>query len=136
MKTLCLNFSIWGLLSFTENGMAGKVQNWAMVRNQFVTDDKIKARIEKYEHLIWPPKQVNCDSSIYLFHAKSLNIKNVSPFAIFWFCTIFCQIIIFSKRNHRISIQFYFFCNLDDISFSIWCRDCLLRLVSILFSYR
>ena len=29
-----------------------KVQNWAMVRNQLVTDDKIKARIEKYEHLI------------------------------------------------------------------------------------
>ena len=27
-----------------------KVQNWAMVRNQLVTDDKIKARIEKYEH--------------------------------------------------------------------------------------
>ena len=29
-----------------------KVQNWAMVRNQLVTDDKIKARIEKYEHPI------------------------------------------------------------------------------------
>ena len=29
-----------------------KVQNWAVVRNQLVTDDKIKARIEKYEHLI------------------------------------------------------------------------------------
>ncbi len=29
-----------------------KVQNWAMVRNQLSTDDKIKARIEKYEHLI------------------------------------------------------------------------------------
>ena len=29
-----------------------KVQNRAMVRNQLVTDDKIKARIEKYEHLI------------------------------------------------------------------------------------
>ena len=29
-----------------------KVQNWAMVRNQLVTDDKIKARIEKYEHMI------------------------------------------------------------------------------------
>lgn len=29
-----------------------KVQNWAMVRNQLATDDKIKARIEKYEHLI------------------------------------------------------------------------------------
>lgn len=30
-----------------------KVQNWAMVRNQLATNDKIKARIEKYEHLIW-----------------------------------------------------------------------------------
>lgn len=29
-----------------------RVQNWAMVRNQLITDDKIKARIEKYEHLI------------------------------------------------------------------------------------
>ena len=29
-----------------------KVQNWAMVRNQLATNDKIKARIEKYEHLI------------------------------------------------------------------------------------
>ena len=31
---------------------SSKVQNWAMVRNQLSTDDKIKARIEKYEHLI------------------------------------------------------------------------------------
>lgn len=30
-----------------------KVQNWAMVRNQLATNDQIKARIEKYEHLIW-----------------------------------------------------------------------------------
>ena len=30
-----------------------KVQNWAMVQNQLATNDKIKARIEKYEHLIW-----------------------------------------------------------------------------------
>ena len=29
-----------------------KVQNRAMVRNQLATNDKIKARIEKYEHLI------------------------------------------------------------------------------------
>lgn len=29
-----------------------KVQNWGMVRNQLATNDKIKARIEKYEHLI------------------------------------------------------------------------------------
>ena len=29
-----------------------KVQNWAMVRNQLATNYKIKARIEKYEHLI------------------------------------------------------------------------------------
>ena len=29
-----------------------KVQNWAMVRNQLVTNDKIKACIEKYEHMI------------------------------------------------------------------------------------
>ena len=29
-----------------------KVQNWAMVRNQLATNGKIKARIEKYEHLI------------------------------------------------------------------------------------
>ena len=29
-----------------------KVQNWAMVRNQLATNDKIKTRIEKYEHLI------------------------------------------------------------------------------------
>ena len=29
-----------------------KVQNWALVRNQLATNDKIKARIEKYEHLI------------------------------------------------------------------------------------
>ena len=29
-----------------------KVQNWAMVQNQLATNDKIKARIEKYEHLI------------------------------------------------------------------------------------
>ena len=29
-----------------------KVQNWAMVKNQLATNDKIKARIEKYEHLI------------------------------------------------------------------------------------
>ena len=29
-----------------------KIQNWAMVRNQLVTNDKIKARIEKYEHMI------------------------------------------------------------------------------------
>ena len=29
-----------------------KVQNWAMVRNQLITDEKIKARIEKYERLI------------------------------------------------------------------------------------
>ena len=28
------------------------VQNWAMVRNQLITDDKIKTRIEKYKHLI------------------------------------------------------------------------------------
>ena len=31
---------------------SSKVQNWAMVRNQLSTNDKIKARIEKYEHLI------------------------------------------------------------------------------------
>ena len=29
-----------------------KVLNWAMVRNQLATNDKIKSRIEKYEHLI------------------------------------------------------------------------------------
>ena len=29
-----------------------KVQNWAMVQNQLATNDKMKARIEKYEHLI------------------------------------------------------------------------------------
>ena len=29
-----------------------KVLNWAMVRNQLATNDKMKARIEKYEHLI------------------------------------------------------------------------------------
>ena len=29
-----------------------KVQNWAMVRNQLATNEKISARIEKYEHLI------------------------------------------------------------------------------------
>jgi transposase-like protein len=28
-----------------------KVQNWAMVRNQLVIDDSIKARIEKYDRL-------------------------------------------------------------------------------------
>ena len=30
-----------------------KLQNWAMVRNQLSTNEKISARIEKYEHLIW-----------------------------------------------------------------------------------
>ena len=30
-----------------------KVQNWAMVRNQLATNEKISARIEKYEHMIW-----------------------------------------------------------------------------------
>ena len=29
-----------------------KVQSWAMVRNQLVTNDKIKTRIEKYERMI------------------------------------------------------------------------------------
>lgn len=29
-----------------------KVQNWAMVRNQLATNDKIKSRIEKYKHMI------------------------------------------------------------------------------------
>lgn len=29
-----------------------KVQNWAMVRNQLATNEKISARIEKYEHMI------------------------------------------------------------------------------------
>ncbi len=29
-----------------------KVQNWAMVRNQLSTNEKISARIEKYEHTI------------------------------------------------------------------------------------
>ena len=29
-----------------------KVQNWAMVRNQLSTNEKISARIEKYEHMI------------------------------------------------------------------------------------
>lgn len=29
-----------------------KFQNWTMVKNQFSTDDKIKTRIEKYQHLI------------------------------------------------------------------------------------
>ena len=29
-----------------------RVQNWAMVRNQLIIDENIKARIEKYEHLI------------------------------------------------------------------------------------
>lgn len=29
-----------------------KVQNWAMVRNQLIIDEKIKTRIEKYEHMI------------------------------------------------------------------------------------
>ena len=29
-----------------------KVLNWAMVRNQLATNDKMKARIEKYDHLI------------------------------------------------------------------------------------
>ena len=29
-----------------------KVQNWALVRNQLAINDKIKARIEKYDHLI------------------------------------------------------------------------------------
>ena len=28
-----------------------KVANWAMVRNQLIIDDGIRARIEKYEHL-------------------------------------------------------------------------------------
>lgn len=31
---------------------ASTVQNWALVRNQLILNDKIKARIEKYEHLI------------------------------------------------------------------------------------
>ena len=30
-----------------------KVRNWVMVRNQLATNDKIKALIEKYEHLIF-----------------------------------------------------------------------------------
>ena len=30
-----------------------KVRNWAMVRNQLVIDDSIKARIEKYDRLSW-----------------------------------------------------------------------------------
>ena len=30
-----------------------KVQNWAMVRNQLAANEKISARIEKYEHMIW-----------------------------------------------------------------------------------
>ena len=29
-----------------------KVQNWAMVRNQLIINENIRARIEKYEHLI------------------------------------------------------------------------------------
>ncbi|WP_418842201.1 transposase, partial [Ruminococcus sp.] len=29
-----------------------KVQNWAMVRNQLAANEKISARIEKYEHMI------------------------------------------------------------------------------------
>lgn len=29
-----------------------KAQNWAMVRNQLATNEKISARIEKYEHMI------------------------------------------------------------------------------------
>ena len=30
-----------------------KVRNWAIVRNQLAINDKIKALIEKYEHLIF-----------------------------------------------------------------------------------
>ena len=29
-----------------------KVQNWAMVRNQLAANEKISARIKKYEHMI------------------------------------------------------------------------------------
>lgn len=45
-----------------------KVQNLAMVRNQLVTNDKIKTRIEKYEFLIWrrfwPPFSFWCSSAL------------------------------------------------------------------------
>lgn len=51
-KMYCSNCSISELPSFTKKWNGSKVQNWAMVRNQLATNDKIKARIEKYEHLI------------------------------------------------------------------------------------
>lgn len=45
------------LLYLRTNGLykkrnGSKVQNWAMVRNQLSTNEKIIARIEKYEHMI------------------------------------------------------------------------------------
>ena len=40
------------ITEFYKKWNGSKIQNWAMVRNQLVTNDKIKARIEKYEHMI------------------------------------------------------------------------------------
>ena len=38
-----------------EKWNGSKIQNWAMVRNQLITNDIIKACIEKYEHMICQP---------------------------------------------------------------------------------
>ena len=51
-KTRFLNCSISGLPNYTKKWNGSKVLNWAMVRNQLATNNKMKARIEKYEHLI------------------------------------------------------------------------------------
>lgn len=40
------------ITEFYKKWNGSRVQNWAMVRNQLATNDKIKTRIEKYEHLI------------------------------------------------------------------------------------
>ena len=44
------NCSIYAQLYKKWNG--SKVQNWAMVRNQLAANEKISARIKKYEHMI------------------------------------------------------------------------------------
>ena len=47
LKLLCLRIT-----ELYKKWNGSKVLNWAMVQNQLATNDKMKARIEKYEHLI------------------------------------------------------------------------------------
>ena len=46
-KVMCITNAVESI-----NSSFRKVQNWAMVRNQLAANEKISARIKKYEHII------------------------------------------------------------------------------------